>query len=208
MQSDFFGLPPAEQRPALPALTLSDDATTDGYSQRTIKNAHSADLTIALATDFTTAGERLTKRAAGNKYLAIDFERSAPEQVEEQAQAIVKRLEVAAGSRLNVAGNGIYTLAQHGISQEQVNQRLYTLLRRVHELHPLTSVRSGGQTGVDIAGLIAAVALNIPAIGFFPKGYVQRNVNKQDRPQDPERIRAAIFDRAQKLLSATCPRLK
>ena len=36
----------------------------------------------------------------------------------------------------------------------------------------LVKVISGGQTGVDIAGLVAAQALGIPTGGWMPKGYI------------------------------------
>ena len=40
--------------------TVFKESQTSGYRDRTIQNA-SADVTIALATDFNTAGEKLTK---------------------------------------------------------------------------------------------------------------------------------------------------
>lgn len=200
MQSDFFEAPsaPAPAAP-LPALSLAEDPTPYDYASRTRKNARYADLTIAIAIDFSTAGERLTQKSAGSNYLAINYRENSPEDVEQQAQKIVAFLKRVNGTKLNVAGNGIYTFAQGGIEQLDVTLRVYHLLRRVHELHPLSSVRSGGQTGVDIAGLIAAVALGIPAIGLFPNRYVQRNAKKQDRPQDPVKLEAAIHLRAQQL---------
>ena len=54
-------------------LVIEEDWST-GYKSRTIKNA-SADATIAIAVDFNTAGERLTKNSVkelGNLYMAID----------------------------------------------------------------------------------------------------------------------------------------
>ena len=47
---------------------------TSGYRNRTIKNA-SADATIAMAIDFNSAGEKLTKSSVinqGKKYIPID----------------------------------------------------------------------------------------------------------------------------------------
>ena len=45
------------------------------YVPRTRENADTADLTIAVAADYSSAGERLTKRSAGSKYLALGSER-------------------------------------------------------------------------------------------------------------------------------------
>ena len=41
------------------------------YKPRTVHNAHTADLTVAFAEDFNSAGEKLTKREAGDRYVAI-----------------------------------------------------------------------------------------------------------------------------------------
>ena len=41
------------------------------YHDRTVMNAREADLTVAFAVDFSTAGEKLTREAAGDRYLAI-----------------------------------------------------------------------------------------------------------------------------------------
>lgn len=200
MQPDLFNTSPPPPAKPLEALSISDDPSA-GYSQRTIKNARSADLTIAVAIDFSTAGEVLTRKAAGAHYLAIHFMDLRDEFYEEHAQRIAANLRAIGGNRLNVAGNGIYTFARKDIEQLEVSQRMYKLLARVHELHPLASIRSGGQTGADIAGLIAAVALKIPAIGLFPKGYVQRNKNRQDIRQSSERLVKAIHQRASELLA-------
>ena len=45
------------------------------YKQRTEENAKWADVTLAIAADFNTAGEKLTKTAAGKKYISIDLTR-------------------------------------------------------------------------------------------------------------------------------------
>ena len=44
---------------------------SSSYAPRTFANAKSADLTIAFAIDFGTAGEQLTKKAAGQRYVAV-----------------------------------------------------------------------------------------------------------------------------------------
>jgi len=43
------------------------------YGQRTAENAEWSDITLAIATDFTTPGERATKREAGNKYHSFNL---------------------------------------------------------------------------------------------------------------------------------------
>lgn len=41
------------------------ESTSSKYTPRTYYNAKSADLTVAFAVDFSTAGERCTHKAAG-----------------------------------------------------------------------------------------------------------------------------------------------
>ena len=57
-------------------LTITESREA-GYRSRTIENASASDITIAFATDFSTAGERLTARAARESargtYVAIPY---------------------------------------------------------------------------------------------------------------------------------------
>ena len=148
-----------------------------GYRDRTKHNADAAGATVAVAADFTTAGERLTKNLAADKYTAIDI-REDPEMAGKQLAAFMANKGT---TTLNVAGNGIYTLIKHGWSQEQVNRHVYNLLAAAHAERPITKIVSGGQTGVDIAGAIAARVLGIPAEITLPKGYLQRNAAGVDQ---------------------------
>ena len=52
------------------AETVFSTSGNNSYPSRTRENANWSDITIALAQDFNTAGEKLTKRAAGNKYVS------------------------------------------------------------------------------------------------------------------------------------------
>lgn len=53
---------------------------------------------------------------------------------------------------------------------------------------------SGGQTGVDIAGIVAAQALRIDAVATLPKGYLQRFEDRIDRNMTEEAVREQIYD--------------
>ena len=103
---------------------------------------------------------------------------------------------------LNVAGNGIYTLAPQGWSQESLNKHLHEILERVHTHWPLTRVISGGQTGVDLAGVTAAHALGIPVAATLPKGYLQRALDNVDREQSEAIVVDQIASGAAQLLAA------
>lgn len=160
---------------------LEDQST--GYAQRTKVNA-SADATIALATDFTSAGEKLTKSTVLNqnkKYIPIDANTLTVTQ--ERVDKIVDSLNSVNAKSLNIAGNGIYTM-KNVYTQEQVDDFTYELLKAVTEsprlVNKITSLRSGGQTGFDEAGAKAGIVLGIPTTVLAPKGWKFRNINGQD----------------------------
>jgi hypothetical protein len=80
------------------------------YAARTRYNTEVSDLTAAFALDFTTSGELMTKRAAGDKLVEI------PLTLEwiEAARVLWKALRQRDAHTLNIAGNGLSTLALHG----------------------------------------------------------------------------------------------
>lgn len=169
--------------------------TSSRYSPRTYANAHGADLTVAVAIDFSTAGERLTQKAAGDRYLAIQLE-GDPVAAARKLYAELRRRNA---STLNVAGNGIYTLSRHGWSQEQVNQWIHAMLSKVAAHWPLTLVRSGGQTGIDIAGVAAAHTLGLDALALLPAGYIQRYEDQIDKQHSQSEITNQIEQYARRL---------
>jgi Leucine carboxyl methyltransferase len=86
------------------------------YAARTRYNAKVADLTAAFALDLTTSGELMTKHAAGNKLIEI------PLTLEwiEAARVLWKALRHRDAHTLNIAGNGLSTLALHGWSEGRI----------------------------------------------------------------------------------------
>jgi hypothetical protein len=176
---------------ALPALRLQAHKEYS-YVPRTRENAHGADVTVAFAVDFTTAGERLTKREAGPRYIDIPFGSDVSVAAASLAAFLVQRN----GSTLNVAGNGIYTFAEHGVTQEHINAWVYEVLARVRRAVKLTYIRSGGQTGADQAGLVAALALGVPALGHFPKSFRRRNSKGVETQSTADAILAELDEQA------------
>lgn len=156
-------------------LTLLED-TASSYAPRTKANARAADLTVAFALDFTTGGEVLTHKVAGQRYVAIHL--GAP--IDASAATLAAALRAHGAQSLNVAGNGIYRLAQHGWDQSTVDQWVHAVLDATIAMQPFQSVRSGGQTGADLAGGIAALALGLPTTLLFPKGFLQRDADGRD----------------------------
>lgn len=158
------------------------------YSDRTADNANIADLTVAFAVDFSTLGEKLTKKVSGARYVAIDLCQPPIE----SARRLYKAMAALQAHTLNIAGNGIYTLREHGIMQSRVTAYVFEVLRKVHEHLPIKQIYSGGQTGVDLAGVVAGVALNIPVQALLPAGYLQRDDYGRDARHFSEDINSQI----------------
>jgi hypothetical protein len=162
------------------------------YPSRTRINAAS-DATIALAVDFDSAGEKLTKNsviAQGKKYIPIDLNKGL-DVTPERVSKIVQMLNESTGSglfakkeiSLNIAGNGIYTM-KGKYTQQQLDDFTYNLLKAVTESSELkvtiSSANTGGQTGMDEAGAKATQRLGIPTTVLAPKGYKFRNISGTD----------------------------
>ena len=155
------------------------------YQSRTAKNAEWSDITLAFAVDLNSPGELETKAAAGDKFLSFEI----PDKDEALTEAsYVKGLvsEVVSairshsrypelcrqGIRLNIAGNRLSVLTRHGISQDGVDSLLLSAMKGLLESSiPIAEVRSGGQSGVDEAGIHAAQDCGLPCSVLCPKGF-------------------------------------
>jgi hypothetical protein len=153
------------------------------YYERTVKNA-SADATIALAVDFTSSGEKLTKNSVLNqnkKYISVDANKLTV--TPERVNGIVNQLNSVNAKTLNIAGNGIYTVSGK-YTQLQIDNFTYDLLNQILNSPNLKtkveSIRTGGQTGFDEAGAKAGIRLGIPTTILAPKGWKFRNIKGQD----------------------------
>lgn len=166
-----------------------EEFPSTGYAARTRENAK-ADVTIAIARDATTAGERLTAKTVaeqGRVFVPVDYWQACcmePEAVLDAVERLNQASDAVEGGEisLNVAGNGLYTLKE--ANQQIVDERVYAFLAAVLG-HPdfrghVKLVRSGGQTGVDEAGVKAAVRLGLPALVTAPKGWVFRGRDGKD----------------------------
>ena len=163
-------------------IDFQEEPTT-GYKQRTINNAK-ADATIAIAVDFNSAGEKLTKTSVlgqNKKYIPIDANTLTV--TKERVDKIVEQLNSVNAKTLNIAGNGIYTM-KGKYTQKQIDDFTYDLLNQALNSPNLKtkieSIRSGGQTGFDEAGAKAGIKLGLPTIILAPKGWTFRNINGQD----------------------------
>jgi hypothetical protein len=164
-------------------IKFEEDKNT-GYAARTKINA-SADATVALAVNFDSAGEKLTKSTVLNqnkKYIPIDVKDSLSD-IGVRANKIVQQLNSVNAQTLNIAGNGIYTM-NGKYTQQEVDNFTYELLKAVVESpnlkNKIISVRTGGQTGFDEAGAKAGVKLGIPTTILAPKGWKFRDISGTD----------------------------
>jgi hypothetical protein len=154
-----------------------------GYAQRTRENAESADLTVAFAADFNTAGERLTEKAAKGKIIQIPLAggNADPKAIASDILSCMTDREKSTHLKVNIAGNGMQTFAAHNISQNEVDAIVAGTLKELTESGVnIRSIVSGGQTGADEAGILAAKALGIPAEVHAPKGWLMRGPDGKD----------------------------
>lgn len=172
--------------------------STGDYSQRTKENAEWSDITLAIAVDFNTSGEKATAKYAGAKldvqgnliedspkYSDINLYRGTIENPNDfhidddmEETVVEKAKKIGKPIKLNIAGNGIYTLNSE---QKYANEAVYSIISYLlHNGVQIAEIRSGGQTGIDEAGIIAAQRLGIPASINAPKGWKFRGVDGKD----------------------------
>lgn len=163
--------------------------TSSSYAPRTYHNAAQG-CTLAIATDFTTAGEKLTHKAAKGRIVQIDGKNPDVVLAARNLYSILRKNDC---HTVNVAGNGIYTLKKFGVTQEMANQFVYEILKLVNTHWPIKQIVSGGQTGMDIAGLVAGCALDIETIGMWPKGLIMRFEDGKDVSMTEEKIKTMVY---------------
>lgn len=168
------------------------------YKPRTEHNARKGDVTLAIATDMTTAGEMLTKKLAGDKYIGFKIDGFYFKEFD-VSKELYHKLKNCNGKILNVAGNGIYTLIKSDVNQREINQIVFNIISQVHYFYPLDMIITGGQTGVDIAGAVAGYALEIPTEVTLPHGYKQRFEGGFDIDGNEEKVYEQIHNGVLKL---------
>ncbi len=160
------------------------------YTPRTYFNASSGDVTLAMAVDLNTAGEILTHKAAGEKYIGFLLDNNI--QAIDIARDLYRFMKKRNAKTLNIAGNGIYTLSKYGCDQAYINEFVVEVIELVNKNLPIEKIYTGGQTGVDLAGAVAANYLGIEALITLPNGYMQRFEDKKDITQTKEDVENQI----------------
>lgn len=149
------------------------------YPERTKENANWADFTIALAENFGSTGERLTRRAAGDRYVSADLLGDVNTTVDSlYSQMLAKGIPDEV--KLNIAGNAIssklhFTQAQSDAFVLAVLSGLQEKLKSAGK--KIAEVRSGGQSGVDESGTKAAIALGLPWSIVAPERFLYRDLS-------------------------------
>ena len=166
-----------------------------GYSERTRVNVMCATITVAIATDFDSAGEILTRNFCsdrGKRYVAIQFSSATPSRADvlNVSNAIATHSRFPGSASINIAGNGIHTLKSSSKYKGEHIQKLcdgftLQLLRRVTEEikgtdYSISMIRSGGQTGFDEAGLKAGKTLGLMTLCHAPADWRFRNYEGRD----------------------------
>lgn len=154
------------------------ECTKSGYAARTEQNAANADVTIAIAKTFGTAGEQCTKKYV-KKYEKLYVPVRFSDVIEDERIAKIVEFIGDKEVAINIAGNGLYHFDYH--TQETLNNWMVVFLSNLRNKGlKIKSIRSGGQTGIDTAGSVAANILHIPSIVLAPKNWMFRIEKYQD----------------------------
>lgn len=142
-----------------------------GYAARTVHNCK-VDLVIAIAKDFTTAGEILTRNSSAT-YLPIDYNNK--EFSLERVSKIRNYIHQLNPSTIHIAGNGIYTIKE---PQNEIDEWVYTLLWQT--LNKPVQIKNGGQTGIDEAAAKACHRMGLNVVINAPNGWAFRGISGKD----------------------------
>lgn len=164
---------------------ILEENISDNYKVRTEENVNNSDLTLAIAIDFDSFGEKITKELtlkADKKYIAVSPD---GDPIEKATKIVAKMNELNLPQKfiLNIAGNGLSTMKGQ-ILQNEADEFTYILLKTISQNPKLNSkigsVRTGGQSGFDEAGAKAAVKLGFTTVVHMPKGFKMRNQDGKD----------------------------
>lgn len=172
-------------------MFLFKTSSSADYASRTNITA-SADVTFAFAVDFNTRGEKLTRKLVnshGKLYNALNIPKKGVLDINEidfeyiynSVKFYIEENELKSYS-INIAGNGLYTLIQYGITQNSIDNYIFQFLDTYTKIinTPIEFIISGGQSGVDEAGSKAAHKLGFKSLIYAPKNFKFRNIHGID----------------------------
>ena len=151
------------------------------YSKRTRYNCKTADVTLAIASDFNSAGEILTFTSAKPRIYQMSIY-DYLEEPEIEVEEFCKKFRTCFSDTVHLAGNGAKTLYKlwGAKYQNKADRLVYSILKKATETITITKVYSGGQTGIDEAGVKAALRLDIPVEVNMPNRYKIRDCMGKD----------------------------
>lgn len=161
---------------------IFEECTVKGYAARTKMNVKETDATVAFAVDFSTGGEKITRK------LCMDLNKPfLPIKIDGSILNSLKELTIFLQNhnieKLNIAGNGIYTFRKHNNEsstfQFALDELIFRCLKTV-DTSMVKLIQSGGQTGVDESAIKAGIKLKIPTKIIAPKGWMFRGFDGKD----------------------------
>ena len=172
--------------------TIFREHPDPGYPARTEWNAANSDVTVDFAEPrggrFVGSGgsqglTRLMAEKHRKPYVGVPI---APERLDAEAAAAAILPLLPTGPtalRVNIAGHGISGM--RGVPQTAINAYAAGVLRAVAAGLALRGqkigmVMSGGQTGFDEAGIVAARSLGLPTAVMAPRGWRFRGADGHD----------------------------
>lgn len=202
----FNGREYTQHRISTAKLHVETTAGDNTYATRTKANAAYGDFTVALGENLNTAGERLTRSAAGAKYVGAqlpvmsekggilneDDIKSIGDNILEQIRTVNGGGIPSAPVILNIAGNAIDVLSmEQGTYDKAVLDIIKYLIRKGLKIK---EIRTGGQTGIDEAGTKAAQELDLGWSILTTGNYKIRGKDGKDKGvkdrwwEDPEAL--------------------
>lgn len=133
------------------------ESKNPNYPARTIYNCTNSDITLAIAYDFNTRGEILTKSVAGKKWIGLNL---GCELNQIRIETLAFKLNsIGKDFILNIAGNGAY--GSNSPSQEEMDIFVLNLLKFVIPLlkFRIIKILSGGQSGIDESSIKVSIEL-------------------------------------------------
>lgn len=164
------------------------------YSVRIKENVDWSDITLDLSENFDTDEEKLTKKVAGDKYISEHLnEDNNANQIADSLYEQIKIKGKITNIKLNVTGNDIYILKK---SQNYYNDLIIDIIKKLQNKGVIISeIRSGGKTGIDEAGIIAAQRLFIPNEVHTTSDFMFRDKSGNDISSEEEfKKRFGIFN--------------
>ena len=171
-----------------------------GFAARTIENARNSDVTIDFSAQLSGSGganglTREAARRAGKPYVQIPIRTDGSVDIDGAVKNIALAI-IKTGNpsvTLNIAGHGLSTIAKDQkrnlSSQSDADRVTLEIISRVKQQleeinFGIKKIRTGGQSGFDESGIMAASRLGIPSLVHAPADW--RYLDREGRSHTNE----------------------